>query len=85
MHVQEDHFPLTRSDTRMEPSSLLLPAEARRPPRPGHWPVLHTRSKRVLTSRVRYIYARGLKNHARVASRGIRTPRILTKSINPIR
>jgi hypothetical protein len=45
MHVQEDHFLLTRSDTRMEPSSLLLPAEARRPPRPSHWPVLHTRSK----------------------------------------
>ena len=45
MLLQEDHFPLTRLGTRMEPSNLLLPTEARRPPRPSHWPALHTRSK----------------------------------------
>ena len=40
-HMQEDYFgvlPLTRSDTRMEPSNLLLPAAAGGPPRPSHWP-----------------------------------------------
>ena len=41
VHMQEDYFgvlPLTRSDTRMEPSNLLLPAAAGGPPRPSHWP-----------------------------------------------
>ena len=45
MLLREDHFPFTRLGTRMEPSNLLLPTEARRPPRPSHWPALHTRSK----------------------------------------
>ena len=41
VHMQEDYFgvfPLTRSDTRMEPSNLLMPASAGGPPRPSHWP-----------------------------------------------
>ena len=40
VHMQEDYFgvlTLTRSDTRMEPSNLLLPAAAGGPPRPKHW------------------------------------------------
>ena len=38
-------LPLTHLGTRMEPSNLILPTEARTPPRPSHWPALHTRSK----------------------------------------